>query len=341
MSRRHLVFLLALVAALGPWPSRWPGGAPPAWASVADLTVRQGHTTVFRVPRGATRVAIGDSAVAAVTLIQDGTGENLLIEGRKPGLTNFLVWTAASRQPSNYRLEVLSGRRTETVVIRVQVWELLNGNDSQTGIRWSEGLAFQEAPPTAPFALGLPVRAGVLEARLQALAQAKRAQLEASPTLLALSGQESKFLSGGELPVVVQTPNTVAVDWKPFGVGLKVTPVVEGEEILLRIKPEVSSIDRLNGVQTGNFNIPAIATRMAETQVAVRPGQEIVLAGLKRRTLRTVVSRVPLLGWVPLLGAFFTSTQQEEEEGELVFLVTPTLFKEGEAMPEKGHGKAR
>ncbi|MEB3204559.1 MAG: pilus assembly protein N-terminal domain-containing protein [Candidatus Sericytochromatia bacterium] len=341
MTRRLLPFLTATFAVLAPWPGGSVLVPAPAQAAVADLTVRQGHTTVFRVPKGATRVAIGDSAVAAVTLIQDGTGENLLIEGRKPGLTNFLVWTAAGKVPSNYRLEVLSGRRTETVVIRVQVWELLKGDEGQSGIKWSEGLSFQEAPPSTPFALGFPVRAGVLEARLQALAQAKRAQLEASPTLLALSGQESRFLSGGELPVVVQTPNTVAVDWKPFGVGLKVTPVVEGEEILLRIKPEVSSIDRLNGVQTGNFNIPAIATRMAETQVAVRPGQEIVLAGLKRRTVRSVTSRVPLLGWLPGVGALFTSTQQEEEEGELVFLVTPTLFKDGEAMSEKGYGKGK
>jgi len=151
----------------------------------------------------------------------------------------------------------------------------------------------------------------------------------AKPNLVTQSGKEAKFLSGGEFPFpVAQTNNTITIEFKEFGIGLVFLPVVvDGETINLRVRPEVSSLDFSQGLQSAGFNIPVIRKNEAATTVNLKDGESFAIAGLINNDVRQIVSKTPLLGDIPILGALFRSTRFQNNETELLFLVTIKLVK--------------
>ena len=151
----------------------------------------------------------------------------------------------------------------------------------------------------------------------------------AEPNLIAYNGQEASFLAGGEIPVpIVQgLTGTATVTYKEFGIRLTFRPTIVGDIIRLRVRPEVSSLDFANGVTLEGFRIPALSTRRAETDVELRNGQSFAIAGLIDDTAQEDRSKVPLLGDVPILGAFFRSRANRQERTELLVLITPRLVR--------------
>jgi len=158
---------------------------------------------------------------------------------------------------------------------------------------------------------------------VQALAARNALRTLAKPNLVTESGKEAKFLSGGEFPFpVAQQNNTVTIEFKEFGVGLGFTPIVDGEEISLKVRPEVSSLDFSQGLVSGGFNIPVIRKNEAFTNVRLKDGESFAIAGLINNAVRQSVAKIPLLGDIPILGALFRSTRFRNNETELLFLVT-------------------
>jgi pilus assembly protein CpaC len=151
----------------------------------------------------------------------------------------------------------------------------------------------------------------------------------AEPTLITLSGQSANFLAGGEFPVPVpQGLGTVAIEYKPFGVGLVFTPTVLSEnKISIQVSPEVSDIDLSTAIQLSGFVIPGLRTRRASTTIELGDGQSFAIAGLLRESVRTIISKFPLLGSIPILGVLFQSKLFQKEESELIIIVTPHLVK--------------
>ncbi|PON19410.1 pilus assembly protein CpaC [Candidatus Entotheonella serta] len=151
----------------------------------------------------------------------------------------------------------------------------------------------------------------------------------AEPTLVALSGHEAKFLAGGEFPIIVpQNENQVTIEFRSFGVALGFTPtVLSADHISIQVSPEVSELDFTNAVQLAGFSVPALTLRRASTVVELADGQSFVIAGLLQEDIREVVSKFPILGNIPVLGALFRSSSFEREETELVIIVTPRLVK--------------
>ncbi len=151
----------------------------------------------------------------------------------------------------------------------------------------------------------------------------------AEPTLVALSGHEAKFLAGGEFPIIVpQNENQVTIEFRSFGVALGFTPtVLSADHISIQVSPEVSELDFTNAVQLAGFSVPALTLRRASTVVELADGQSFVIAGLLQEDIREVVSKFPILGSIPVLGALFRSSSFEREETELVIIVTPRLVK--------------
>ncbi len=151
----------------------------------------------------------------------------------------------------------------------------------------------------------------------------------AEPTLIALSGQEARFLAGGEFPVPVpQGLGTVAIEYKPFGVGLSFTPKVLSEDkINIKVVPEVSELDFSSAVQFEGFVVPGLSTRKASTVVELADGQSFAIAGLLRENVRDNLQKFPLLGEIPILGALFRSREFQKSESELVIIATPHLVK--------------
>ncbi|MFT5393118.1 MAG: pilus assembly protein CpaC [Gammaproteobacteria bacterium] len=161
------------------------------------------------------------------------------------------------------------------------------------------------------------------------------AKILAEPTLTAISGQEAKFIAGGEFPIpVAQTLGAVSIVYKEFGIGLKFLPVVlDSELISLQVNVDVSELSSVASavvnVPTSNqsFIIPSLTRRAATTSVELRSGDTIGIAGLINSRLRESVDKFPGLGEVPVVGALFRSQAFLREETELVIFVTPRLAR--------------
>ena len=167
---------------------------------------------------------------------------------------------------------------------------------------------------------------------IDALKEEGLLKVMAEPTLITMSGKTANFLAGGEFPIPVPQPSgvgtTITIDYKPFGVGLNFTPVVlSNKKISMQVAPEVSDLDFTNAIQISGFVVPAITTRRVSTTVELPDGQSFAIAGLLRDNVREVVSKFPLLGDIPILGALFRSTSFQKNQSELIVIVTPHLVK--------------
>jgi pilus assembly protein CpaC len=161
------------------------------------------------------------------------------------------------------------------------------------------------------------------------------AKILAEPTLTTLTGQEATFLSGGEFPVPVpQGDRNVTIEFKDFGISLKVLPVVlAGDRINTKLDVSVSEISNatsvvLNPAQASStFVVPSLTRRNATGTVELADGQTIALAGLFSDNVRSIVTKFPGLGSMPILGALFRSQDFLKGSTELVILVTPRLAR--------------
>jgi pilus assembly protein CpaC len=159
---------------------------------------------------------------------------------------------------------------------------------------------------------------------VRALAERGLVRTLAKPNLVTESGKEAKFISGGEIPVPISEGiNGVTISWKEFGVGVVFTPVVaDGETINLKIRPVVSSLDPTVGIRSASIEIPGLRKNEAFTNINVKDGESFAIAGLINNEVRQTVSKIPVLGDIPIIGALFRSTAFRNRETELLFLVT-------------------
>lgn len=160
----------------------------------------------------------------------------------------------------------------------------------------------------------------------------------AEPTLVALSGETASFLAGGEFPIPVLqgngggNSNGITVEFKPFGVSLAFTPTVLADGVInMIVQPEVSSIDPTASITINNLIIPGLQTRRAKTVVEMRDGESFAMAGLIRKDFQDTVKQVPLLGSIPIIGTLFRSSGFQNDQTELVIIVTPRLVAPGRA----------
>ena len=232
--------------------------------------------------------------------------------------------------------------RSHTVQVEVRVVEFSRSVLKQAGLNLSSygpnshGFSFLSTSPgmlSEAFNLALNFgnanKGRGMQATLQLLQQNGLARVLAEPTLVTVSGQSASFLSGGELPIPVpQGLGTTSIEYKPFGIGLSVTPtVLSNERIVLKVAPEVSDIDYSNSLNIGGASVPAISTRRADTTVELGDGESFVIGGLVSRTTSSNVDKVPLLGDLPVIGSFFRNNRYTMNEKELVIIATPHLVK--------------
>lgn len=156
----------------------------------------------------------------------------------------------------------------------------------------------------------------------------------AEPSLTAMSGQTASFLAGGEFPFPsVQNGggsgnNSITVIFKEFGIRLNLTPtVLSRSRIALKVAPEVSELDYNNGISINGITVPGLNVRRTDTMVELGDGETFVISGLVSNTLKNSVNKVPWLGDVPVLGAFFRNTSVNRNERELIMVVTPHLVR--------------
>jgi pilus assembly protein CpaC len=148
----------------------------------------------------------------------------------------------------------------------------------------------------------------------------------AEPHLLANSGEKAEFLSGGEIPIVVSQALNTSIVFKQFGTSVIFVPTVIGfDDILLKVKPEVSEPDFAHGVNLFGFTVPAFVTRKAETMVRLKNNQTLIVAGLLLNTKNETVSKVPYMGDIPWVRGLFRNTSYNNTQTDLVMTVTPQI----------------
>ena len=170
-----------------------------------------------------------------------------------------------------------------------------------------------------------------LGATIKDLQQKTVLQILAEPNLMAINGQKATFLAGGEFPFPLVQPGNgftaVTIQFKPFGVRLDFTGTITGDDVVrLHVAPEVSTLDFANGLNVSGFNIPAISTRRAETELELKDGQSFGIAGLMDQRVQAIMSKVPGIGDIPVLGQLFRSRSVTKPNTELLVLVTPHII---------------
>jgi len=186
-------------------------------------------------------------------------------------------------------------------------------------------------------AIGFNLGDVAITALLEALETKGLVRTLAEPNLVALSGQEARFLAGGEFPIpVVDDDGGIAISYRPFGIELRFTPrVVDGDVINLQLNAAVSEIDPDNTVSTSeDISIPAFRRRETSTVVEMRDGESFAIAGLIQDDFSDSATQVPWLGDVPILGALFRSSSYQRSQSELVVIITAHLVTptRGEAL---------
>ncbi len=200
--------------------------------------------------------------------------------------------------------------------------------------------------PANPIATGRAGSTGLNQAQsmVQAFERVGLVRTLAEPNLTVISGESGRFLVGGEFPVPVnQSLGAISVEFKPYGVGLGYTPVVLSDgRISLKMSTEVSDLSSVGGfnlttssgtgaaaAQAATLTIPALTVRRAETTVELPSGGAFMIAGLLQSQTKQTLDSLPGLQQLPILGALLRSRDFQNNETELVIIVTPYLVKPG------------
>lgn len=169
-----------------------------------------------------------------------------------------------------------------------------------------------------------------INAQLNALVKKGDAKILSEPYVIAMSGEKANILIGGEIPVPVNTDdNTVTVEWREYGIRLDIEPTVQQDNSVdSKIQTEVSSLDwssAVNATSATGVRIPGLLSRKADSHVIMQPGMTMAIGGLISSTESKSVSKIPLLGDIPILGQFFRNTSKTRERKEILILLTPIL----------------
>jgi pilus assembly protein CpaC len=301
-------------------------------STAGDLVVLTGEASDLRVPERAVEVAKLHARQVA-NLIKVAGNQQVQLEVRfaevtRSGLREVGLNVFQKTRDGKY-VSGMFGSRTVP-------GEFLNTNTNPaipgTGPR---GLAATGQPPDVPapqftnafsmFFSGYP--SFPFSAMLNLLESNGLARVLAEPTLVTLSGQEARFLAGGEIPIPLATSlGQITVEWKKFGIILRFTPTVLGQDTIhLKLAAEVSDLDPSASVTIAGTTVPGLSSRQSETTVRLGDGQSFAIAGLLSDKVRSQIDKVPWLGSLPILGALFRSSSYNRQETELLVVVTARL----------------
>jgi len=327
------------------------------------IVIQSGNSRIIDFADRIRRVSIADTNVADLQVINP---YQINLIAHKPGFTTLAIWNKQGNyEERSVRIDPDSKQQ---VLLNTMVAELNRGAIENQGMNLSValthlGLSFASFPgyvatpfspetpafPTSPISGTLPAPGQLIAPELsqtptyylaagngdvqingffQYLEEHDLAKVLAQPHLLANSGEEAKFLDGGEIPIVIAQALNTSIVFKQYGTSVEFVPTVVGRsDIELLVKPEFSEPDYTHGVVEFGFTIPAFITRRAETMVRMRDNQTLIIAGLLLHSKVTQIDKVPYIGDVPYIGGLFRTTSYNNTESELVISVTPQIVK--------------
>jgi pilus assembly protein CpaC len=178
------------------------------------------------------------------------------------------------------------------------------------------------------FTVGPFLRTTTLAPTLNLNITSGHTRILSSPDLVTMPGHKAEFLVGGEIPIPVSSgPQQVSIEYKEYGVKLEITPTILGDgDVETVIAPEVSDLDYSDGVTENGFVVPALKTSQLSTDVITKTGESIVMGGLLSRMESRNITKIPLLGDLPILGPLFRSVSYQTSKSDVVFVMTPTIL---------------
>lgn len=168
-----------------------------------------------------------------------------------------------------------------------------------------------------------------INVQIQALVSQGKARVLSRPYITTMSGEKAKIHIGGKIPIPVRNENEVSIEWKDYGIDLEILPKVDSENnITSAILAKVSDLDYANAVKTSAGTYPALRDREAQAVLSVSSGRTMVIGGLINDVDSETITKIPLLGDIPILGEFFKHRAKSKNKHELLILVRPLLVDE-------------
>jgi len=243
-------------------------------------------------------------------LVADDRSNSVIVTGNAEMLATARALVSSIDQPG------------QQVMFEVRVTDVKPIDDStNVGIQFG-GTGFG-AGAVAQFPFALTKSTIAINAQINALVQNGRAQILATPRIATLNNREATLLVGETYPIVTVNQQTgfPTVSNVNVGVQLRVTPTIGDDGIITaELHPEYSEIIGFNA------SFPIIANRKVDATLRVRDGETIVLGGLFEDTSSETIAKLPFLGNVPILGAFFRNRATSRQRDEVVFFITPHLL---------------
>jgi len=300
-----------------------------------DLVLwEKGARTVWHVEVGSGKRSIGEDARAFAGAFSGLTvaeaGSSVILSGPVTARDKTVLEAYARAHPGVHLRLSLPEEKKTLLLYDLKIIEISRGETAQLGVRWPDSI-----PAKGTFAVGTG-NAGTFavgtdfEARLNLLMANGKARILSNPRLACESGGEAQFLAGGEIPIVIITPETRTVEWKTYGIILKIRPTMaEGGKIRTQVNAEVSAVDH----GSGTSEVPGFLTRRMSTLFSTPPGETVMLSGLVKSEMAKDIAKVPLLGQIPVIGELFKSRSFRENRTELAIFITPVMVS-GDASRE-------
>jgi pilus assembly protein CpaC len=338
--------------------------AMPVRAQMAvPMEILLGKSQIITLKEPIKKITVASSEIADVDLV---TPTQFVVFGNSLGATNLIVIDEAGKT-SFFDVTIRPPIEDYQVLLKVKVAEVNRTAAKDLGINFATinhsssvnfggaGYSGQASPPALSTSGNLNAIRGIpgvsladsisaaifrftpnndAAAVFKALSDKGLLTTLAEPNMVVRSGENGEFHVGGEIPIPITTATSgggsaISVTFKSFGISINISPVIyEDGRISLKIDPaEASELDYANAVTLGGFSIPALKTREVSTSVDLREDETLILAGLISHQDSRTVSKFPLLGDIPILGALFRSTSFQKNKSDLMIFITPKLVQ--------------
>lgn len=358
MTRHHFLRGVATIAtilaatrgALRPLPL----AAQSPWLStdsVVTLALVKGRSYPLVGMGAVSKVTVASPEIADVLVVSE---QEVIINALKVGETDVLIWSAT--QPRrHFRLMVRNSAETHQVLLSVKFAEIRKntlreigtsmlarnpsggarvGTNAYAGAEPVTSNGQPTPPPASAFLTILnSFNSRTLLGFLSLQEQLGNARLLAEPNLMASNGQSASFLAGGEVPIPMvqagmaggQAP--VTIQFREYGIRLTFTPEILSDSLVkLTVQPEVSSLDYSNSLLLNGFRVPALRTRRVESTVDVLTDRSLIISGMFNEERSQVRTGPPFLSGIPILKQLFASQQWQNDQTELIVVVTPVIM---------------
>ncbi len=302
-----------------------------------------GNLYSFEVEVGAEDVPIGNeikSIIGIDDLRVSKIGKTIILEGKVNSQYQKSRSEKVAEAYGEKVVNLLEIAKPLQVKIETAIIEINREKTREIGIKWGNDVI--NAPGSFAFgqsSVGGGKNYSPINGQLAALIKNGSAKILSQPNVITVSGDKASIMVGGQIPIPVSNQNgQISIEWKDYGIKLDIAPEVNAEGLInSKIKAEVSSLDwnSTHKIQLGsNMYIPAMKINKAEIAIALSSGQTMAIGGLISSQTSRDITKVPLLGDIPILGKLFTSTAYSRGETELIILVMPTVVDPTEYLPK-------